>query len=132
MKIKKIIFLLIAIIFLSGERNLNAQTATFNYVSTATQTWAVPCGVTSATVQVWSAGGAGGTWNNTPGYIFAGGSGSYYTGVFTGLTGGSTVLTLSVPSGGLESITSVGGLGGWPGGAQGGNDITYGEYGGGG
>jgi len=122
---------IICILALSlGLGNVNAQSSTFYYTG-ATQTFAVPSCVTQVTVQLWSAGGGGGSYNSPTHYYLGGGSGAYYSGVLSGISPGQ-ILTLTVPSAGLYSNITSGGAGGWPGGGKGGNDATYGEYGGGG
>jgi len=119
------IFVICILLSLLDKRNVVAQTSvSFNYVSDTIQTWTVPGCITQVTVQLWAGGGGGGDFKIWPGITNAGGSGAYYEGVLSGLIAG-TVLDLYVPSGGRFKDSGAGGLGGWPGGGQGGNDSLY-------
>jgi len=113
---KKIILVLCCGLFLSAERNANAQTATFNYTG-SDQTWTVPCGVTTITVTLNGAsggyGGNGSLWN-------PGGLGGIVSGTYN--TSGGTTLNIYVGGVGQnEQITSLG-VGGYNGGGNGGDD----------
>ena len=76
----KIIGILCLGIFLSAERNANAQSQAYNYVSNATQTFTVPPCVTQVTVQLWGAGGGSGYQVGYSNPV-CGGSGAYMEGV---------------------------------------------------
>jgi len=104
---KKIILVLCCGLFLSAERNSNAQTVTFNYTGSV-QTWTVPCGVTTVTVdmagaQGGSAAGKGGrvqcTYTTTPSTtfnIYVGGQGAAaISGALGGFNGGGNAGTSS-------------------------------------
>ena len=71
--------------------NLEGQTTVSFPYNGSVQTFNVPTGITSLTVKIWGAGGAGG-------YFAAGGTGAYVTGTLT-VTSGQT-LTLLVGQGG--------------------------------
>jgi len=64
--ITKFAFAVCAGIFLSSERDVQAQTMTFN-VTDSIQTWVVPCGVDSVSVDM--AGGQGGSGSGTGGRV---------------------------------------------------------------
>lgn len=117
--------LLAALALLLTGNNLFAQiTDTYSYTG-STQTFTVPTGVTSVSVKVWGAGGAGSLYTGA-GYAGSGGSGALVKGTIA-VTPGQT-LTIVVGGGGRLSVTaaSAGGYGG--GGASGG---AYGGSGGG-
>lgn len=107
----------------------------FNYTGT-TQTFTVPCGVTSIQVKAWGAGGSGGGTDTYSGAI--GGGGAYVTTTLAVTPG--QVLTIIVGGGALGGgnclANSPGGAGGWGngiiGGARGGNSGSQGCSGGGG
>jgi gliding motility-associated-like protein len=101
--------------FLKGGLGIFAQTTqTFNY-SGANQTFVVPCGVYSATVQAWGGGGGGGGSDGSGTVASGGGGGGYATSVIA-LTPG-TSLTVLVGGGGGAGVGcqtgSGGGIGGY-------------------
>src|ERR1019366_6434631 len=84
------------ILMCKPEFGLSQTSVTYNYTGAA-QTFIVPTGVTSITVECWGGGGAGGgaTVNNA---VAGGGSGGAYTkGTFT-VTAGSNI-TVTVGTG---------------------------------
>ena len=83
----------------------------FTYTG-SNQTFIVPAGVTSLTIKMWGAGGAGGFYG-------IGGTGAYVTGTLT-VTPGQT-LTIVVGQGGSINYTSTFGGGGAGGNASGGS-----------
>jgi len=93
-----------------------SYTATFAYTGYV-QTWAVPSGVTSITVDMAGAAGESGT-------AASGGTAG------TGGNGGRVQATISVTPGTTLDV-AVGGVGGWPGGGAGGS-CSYGNGGSGG
>lgn len=108
---------------------------TYNYTG-ATQTFTVPCGVTSLNIKAWGAGGSGGGQDTYAGAI--GGGGAYITSTITVTPG--QVLTIIVGGGALGGTncasSAPGGAGGWGNnmiaGARGGNAGSSGCSGGGG
>jgi hypothetical protein len=94
---------------------------TFTYTG-SDQSWVVPVGVTSVTVKLWGAGGAGGSRQPISAFDApAGGGAGYATGVLA-VTPGET-LTVVVGGGGTQSNTGAtniaaygGGGSGWGGG----------------
>ncbi|WP_338225869.1 beta strand repeat-containing protein [Algoriphagus confluentis] len=62
-------------------------TETVTLTSTGAGTWVVPANVTSITVEVWGAGGAGGRANGNPSAGGGGSGGGYVRRTFTGLSG---------------------------------------------
>ena len=101
----------------SVASNSTALPFTFNYVSSATQTWTAPSGVTSAVFKVWGAGGG-----NAGSY--SGGEGGYTTGTFTVVPGRNYNIYVG--------NTGIGRTGGWPGGGTAGSGGNNREAGGGG
>jgi hypothetical protein len=107
--------------------NTTPVSVSFNFTG-STQTWTVPAGVTSITVDAKGAGGGGGNYfgsqTGTPG------------------TGGRMQATISVTPGqtlniyvggrGVDALYGSGGSGGWNGGGQGGSSTYYSGGGGGG
>jgi len=109
---KPLVFVGMALIILSLQ--VQAQTQTYNFTGAA-QTFVVPLGVTSLTVEAWGAKG--------------GNSG------YTGASGGYTIGTITVTPGQTINVY-VGGqgalpTGGWNGGGNGGSTSTVGAGGGG-
>lgn len=92
----KVVTALICVLFV--QINLNAQT-TLNFSSSSS--WTVPCGVTTATFQIWGGGGGGGgdASNGFPAGS-GGGSGGYSTITAVGLVPGNTY-TFVVGAGGV-------------------------------
>ncbi len=110
---------LISFLIAITPQQLKAQTQVdFNYTG-AVQTWQVPLGVSSVTIETWGAQG-----NSNAGGV-AGGQGGYATGELT-VTGGET---LYIYVGGGGSTTTSGG---WNGGGTAGTVGCTGAFGGGG
>ena len=114
MNYKKNIFILFFALAISG---INAQSVTFNYTG-AVQTWTVPCGVTSVTVDM--AGAEGGNSTGTGGRVQC---------VYA--TTPSTLFNIYV--GGQGAPAASGAAGGWNGGGNAGaaSGGSYGSGGGG-
>ncbi|HXB40794.1 MAG TPA: hypothetical protein VNZ49_09655, partial [Bacteroidia bacterium] len=112
---KKKYYLLIGLFFLCYNQNTFAQivTQTYNYTG-ANQTFVVPCGVFSATVQVWGGGGGGGGTDGSGTPATGGGGGAYATSVLA-LVPGNT-LTMIVGGGGAAGPGCTSGTGGGLGG----------------
>ncbi|VXC40134.1 conserved exported hypothetical protein [Flavobacterium sp. 9AF] len=90
----KSIFVLFFLLFSSI---FYAQTYTDN--TPGTNSFVVPCDVTSVTIEAWGAGGAGGAADNNPNGGSGGGGGGYSSRTFT-VTPGQTI-TYSVGAGGI-------------------------------
>lgn len=88
----------------------------FTYTG-SNQTFIVPAGVTSLTIKMWGAGGAGGFYG-------IGGTGAYVTGTLT-VTPGQTLTIVVGQGGNTNGTTSFGG------GGSGGTGASYGGSGGG-
>ena len=100
---------------------INSGTGKVVYAYTgSSQTFTVPCGVTSLTVKLWGAGGGGASTGGV------GGSGAFVSGSLA-VTAGNT-LTLIVGGGGAYGGSGVAGTGGYGGG---GSTTAYGGGGGG-
>lgn len=91
-------------LFMICSANLYSQT-TFVLPNTST-TWTVPCGVTSITVEVWGAGGAGGVAAGNPS-VAGGGSGGGYVRATYAVTPNATI-NYSVGLGGNGATTATG------------------------
>ncbi len=103
----------------------NAQTTTFNYTG-AVQTYTVPAGITSLSINLQ---GAIGGWNSDmSSYVDSGGHGACVQATLS-VTPGQT-LYIYVGQHGTPGSTSTGGSGGYNGGGNGAN--AFGAYGGGG
>ncbi|MFM2358927.1 MAG: hypothetical protein RLY16_920 [Bacteroidota bacterium] len=108
----KFLFFLLSL-FIQGQ--LVAQVSQ-TFITAGANSFVVPAGVTSITVQAWGAGGGG---SSRVGAAGGGGGGAYTTGVLSGLTPGSTI-NFTVGTGGtvgvdgtasiVNSITANGGL----------------------
>ena len=87
---------------LFGMTNAFGQSPFIDNNSAAPNTFTVPQGVTSITIQLWGGGGAGGgsTTNGSGGS--GGGSGGYTTRTYAGLTGGE-VINYTLGNGGTGS-----------------------------
>ncbi|WP_370511572.1 beta strand repeat-containing protein, partial [Flavobacterium sp. ZT3R18] len=102
-------FSLFWIVFLFGN-SIVAQTTTIPLTTPGSNTWTVPCGVTSITIEAWGGGGAGGAATINPSGGSGGGGGGYSTDIITVSPG--QVISYTVGAGG------TGGTG------DGGNGIT--------
>lgn len=102
---KQIPWLLIALLAMT---KINAQTFTDNTPS-GTESWVVPTGVTSVTVQVWGAGGSGGGSNTNTSGGSGGGGGGYSTKTFAVIAGQS--ISYSVGTGGAATAIANGNAG---------------------
>jgi hypothetical protein len=124
MNFKKITLLLIAGLFLSAERNANAQSATFNFTGSA-QTFTVPCGVTSITVDMAAAQGGSGAAKGGRVQCTYSTVGSTVFNIYVGGQGGATG---SAAAGGFNGGGSSGNSGGgsFGSGGGGGTDIRVG------
>ena len=101
-----LIFAFVALLKLGAS----AQTTTLTFNNPAqnggTNSFTVPAGVTSITVQCWGGGGGGGNSNNGTGNGGGGGGGGAFAQkVFTSLTAG-TVYTINVGAGGSGALAS--------------------------
>ena len=86
---KAIIFsALLGLTFLLGAESVFGQCVTLQTITaTGSGTFTVPAGVTSITVEVWGAGGAGGRANGNPSAGGGGSGGGYVSRTFTGVSG---------------------------------------------
>jgi|GEM_PF-1269240 len=101
-RLDSFIFLIFIILF---GVNSNAQTVSFS----SSGSWTVPCGVTTATFEIWGGGGGGGG-DGSNGFPAGsgGGSGGYSTVTFVGLVAGNTY-TFVVGNGGNGTSGNTGG-----------------------
>lgn len=97
---------LLLTVVLFGALKVNAQvTQTFSYTG-SNQTFVVPTGVTSISVKIWGAGGAGASTGGS------GGSGALVKGTATVSAGQSLVIVVGGGGSWSTSATSTGGFGG--------------------
>ncbi|PNQ73821.1 hypothetical protein C1T31_05680 [Hanstruepera neustonica] len=85
------------------------QTFTDNTPQAAAETWTVPAGVSSITIECWGAGGAGGGSSSGSSGGSGGGGGGYTINTFTVTVG--QVVTYRVGSGGAGASQAAGGAG---------------------
>ncbi|OOG78800.1 T9SS sorting signal type C domain-containing protein [Flavobacterium sp. A45] len=86
------------LILLVIGNSIFAQT-TVNFTTPGSNTWTVPCGVTSLTVRAWGGGGAGGAATINPSGGSGGGGGGYST--YVVMVTPSQIINYSIGSGGI-------------------------------
>jgi hypothetical protein len=100
-------FWTVFLVFVFGN-SIIAQNTTITVTTTGSNSWTVPCGVTSITVEAWGAGGAGGAATINPSGGSGGGGGGYSTD-FIAVSPGQ-IINYSVGSKGMGG-TGAGGNG---------------------
>lgn len=96
------IFLFLVLIFSS---NLYSQTSVL--LPNNSTTWTVPCGVTSITVEVWGAGGAGGVASGNPSTAGGGSGGGYVSATYTVTPNTSIGYSIGVGGSGADGASTA-------------------------
>ncbi|WP_394759056.1 GEVED domain-containing protein [Flavobacterium sp.] len=99
-------FIAFITLLLLNSLSLQAQTFTDNTYPGTSESWSVPAGVTSVTVQVWGGGGSGGGSNTNRDGGSGGGGGGYSTRTFAVI--GGQVITYTIGTGGASTIAANG------------------------